>query len=166
MSRWKKGSSGLSRNSKNMASTKEIRRRIKSVKSTRQITKAMELVAAAKMRKAQMQTLATRAYARYAWELVQRLTDITNPSMHRLLKPASGTGRALIILMTSNRGLIGGFNHNIIETAAQYARKSGEADFISLGRKGRDNLRKMGFNIVADFEKKDTATSILDVQSL
>ena len=96
-----------------MPSTKEIRRRVKSVKSTRQITKAMELVAAAKMRKAQVQTLATRSYAQLAWQLIKNLTNKTDPRMHRLLRRPQRSGKSLIVLMTSNRGLIGAFNNNI-----------------------------------------------------
>ena len=84
-----------------MPSTKEIRRRIKSIKSTRQITKAMELVSAAKMRKAQMQTLATRAYAKYAWQLVQNLTVKADPRIHALLRPPKQNGRALMVVMSS-----------------------------------------------------------------
>lgn len=156
-----------------MPSTKEIRRRIKSVKSTRQITKAMELVSAAKMRKAQTQALATRAYARYAWELVQNLTRKSDPRMHRLLHQPRLTGHqpqgrmsALLIVMSSNRGLIGGFNNNIVSAAQALAGQFSNVDVVSLGKKGRDSLKKLGFNIAADFEKKDTASSVLDINAL
>jgi len=149
-----------------MPSTKEIRRRIKSVKSTRQITKAMELVSAAKMRKAQMQALATRAYAKYAWELIRNLTTKTDSRIHRLLRRPERADKALVVVMSSNRGLIGGFNNNIINTAAEYTKKFSKVDVITLGKKGRDSLRKLGFNIAADFEKKDTAASVLDINAL
>lgn len=149
-----------------MPSTKEIRRRIKSIKSTRQITKAMELVSAAKMRKAQMQTLATRAYAHYAWELVQNLTAKSDPRIHKLLRKPAQTNKVLMIVMTSNRGLIGGFNNNIVQTAFNYAKQFSNTNTITLGKKGRDSLRKQGFNIVADFEKKDSSAGVLDINSL
>ncbi|OGE83966.1 MAG: ATP synthase F1 subunit gamma [Candidatus Doudnabacteria bacterium RIFCSPHIGHO2_01_FULL_49_9] len=146
-----------------MPSTKEIRRRVKSVKSTRQITKAMELVAAAKMRKAQVQTLATRSYAQLAWQLIKNLTNKTDPRMHRLLRRPQRSGKSLIVLMTSNRGLIGAFNNNIAAKALEYARLSPSADFVTLGKKGREAVRKSGFNIVADFEKHDSAASVLAI---
>ncbi|HLB58709.1 MAG: ATP synthase F1 subunit gamma [Candidatus Doudnabacteria bacterium RIFCSPHIGHO2_01_FULL_46_14] len=159
-----------------MPSTKEIRRRIKSIKSTRQITKAMEMVSAAKMRKAQMQTLATRAYAKYAWELVQNLTSKSDPKLHRLLRKPEQTNRVLVIVMSSNRGLIGGFNNNIVQTAASYAKQFSNVDFITLGKKGRESIKKLslsaqggpasGWNIVADFEKKDMASGVLDINSV
>ena len=149
-----------------MPSTKEIRRRIKSIKSTRQITKAMELVSAAKMRKAQMQTLATRAYAKYAWQLVQNLTVKADPRIHALLRPPKQNGRALMVVMSSNRGLIGAFNNHITEAANAYARKFVGVDVITLGKKSRDSLKKLDFQIVADFEKKDTTNSVMDINIL
>ena len=160
-------------NPKTMPSTKEIRRRIKSVKSTRQITRAMEMVSAAKMRKAQMQTLATRAYARYAWELIHNLTSRSDPRAHKLLRQPRQTERqpenpenALLIVMSSNRGLIGGFNNNVTQTAINYAKQFSTCDVFTLGKKSRDSLRKIGLNIVADFEKKDTAAEIMDINAL
>src|SRR3989344_4801880 len=146
-----------------MPSTKEIRRRIKSVKSTRQITKAMELVSAAKMRKAQNQALATRTYAKLAWELIQNLTSKTDPRIHRLLRQTTKTSSAGILLIPSNRGLIGGFNSHIIEKALDYGRGFEKAEFVTLGKKGREAVKKSGFHITADFEKKDAASSVADI---
>src|SRR3989338_6640745 len=149
-----------------MPSTKEIRRRIKSVKSTRQITKAMELVSAAKMRKAQNQALATRTYAKLAWELIQNLTTKTDPRVHRLLRETASPASVGILLLTSNRGLIGGFNSHIVEKAVNYAKKFPKAEFVTLGKKGRDAVKKSGFNIVADFEKRDVISSVLDINAV
>ncbi len=149
-----------------MPSTKEIRRRIKSVKSTRQITKAMEMVSAAKMRKAQMQSLATRSYARYAWELVQNLTAGADSRIHKLLRQPDKISKVLMVVMTSNRGLIAGFNSNIVQTALNFAVKFPGVEVITLGKKGRDALRKAGLPIVADFEKKDVASEISSISSL
>lgn len=177
-----------------MASTKDIRRRIKSIKSTRQITRAMELVAAAKMRRAQSQALATRTYARLVWELTQDLASKTTSELHRLLRRPEEIKKIGVVLMTSNRGLIGGFNNNVINTALEYAARpplnlplsaaaaggekprkflphaKGEikegVEFITVGKKGRDAVRKRGFTIAAEFEKKDTAASVLDIVGL
>lgn len=155
-----------------MANTKDIRRRIKSIKSTRQITKAMELVAAAKMRKAQAQAQATRTYARLAWELVNNLTKTTDPSMHRLLDPRLEVKKIGLIVVSSNRGLAGSFNAQIFNTMNKYLKdeaveppspdegrgwRKGQIDveFVTVGKKVRDSLRKRGGNIAADFEKID-----------
>ena len=97
--------------------TKAIKRRLKSVSSTKKITKAMEMVAAAKMRKAVQAALDTRAYARTAWDLLVNLSK-TQKAMLPLLD-ARPVQRLLIILITSNRGLCGSFNSNIIRKTAE-----------------------------------------------
>lgn len=149
-----------------MPSTKEIRRRIKSVKSTRQITKAMELVAAAKMRRAQQQALSTRTYASLAWELVKNLSDKTDPRIHRLLRRPKEAKNVGIVLITSNRGLIGGFNNNIINTALNVAKGETHVEFVTLGKKGLSAVRKRSFTIAAEFEKKDAVFLELDIRPL
>ena len=98
-----------------MAGTKEIKRRIKSVKNTKKITKAMELVAASKMRRAVAQTLASRLYSSYSWELLTSLSlkleeNITHPFFTEQEK-----GKTLIVLITSNGSLCGGYNSQIIK---------------------------------------------------
>ena len=106
------------------SASREIKRRIKSITNTRKITKAMELVAASKMRKAARAVLATRAYSNAAWDIVKDLSTRTDPAHHPLLqrreKKVSKVG---LILITSNRGLCGGFNREIIESVAGYMRK-------------------------------------------
>src|SRR4051812_17343145 len=116
-----------------MPSTKEIRRRIKSIKSTKQITKAMEMVSAAKMRKAQMQALATRTYAKLAWELIQNLSSKTHASLHGLLHQPEKTENVAVVLMTSSRGLIGGFNAHLVGKAMSYAKQQKNVSFVTLG---------------------------------
>lgn len=146
-----------------MSSTKEIRRRIKSIRSTHQITKAMELVSAAKMRRAQLSALGTRTYSGLAWDLVKRLTQKAHPRWHKLLRRPRTIKKVAILLITSNRGLIGNFNNQIINTAAQYAKQYQEVEFITLGKKGYQAIRKKGRVVVADFEKKETAVSIIEL---
>lgn len=145
-----------------MPSTKELRRRIKSIKSTRQITKAMEMVSAAKMRRAQMQALASRTYAGLAWELVSNLASQTHPDLHRLLKVPEKIENVGVVLLTSNRGLIGGFNNNLINIALGVAANT-KVEYITLGKKGREGIRKRGAMIAAEFEKKDITGSIADI---
>jgi len=148
-----------------MPSTQDIRRRIRSVKNTKQITKAMELVAAAKMRKAQQYALATRSYANLAWEMLKNLSDKTDPRLHKLLSHRKGGGKSAALLITSNRGLIGAFNNSLIKKALEFAGGGSEqTDVISMGKKGRDAMRKRGFNLVAEFNKEDTISSIQDIR--
>lgn len=139
-----------------MSSSKELRRRIKSIRSTRQITKAMELVSAAKMRKAQAAALASRTYAKLAWELIQSVSGKVNFEVHNLLRKPDEVNNVGILLVTSNRGLIGGFNNNIISKALQFAKRFPSVEFLVIGKKGRDAVKKRGFTIAAEFEKKDT----------
>ncbi|MBI4049899.1 MAG: ATP synthase F1 subunit gamma [Candidatus Doudnabacteria bacterium] len=146
-----------------MASTKEIRRRIRSIRSTRQITKAMELVSAAKMRRAQQQALSSRTYARLVWELVSNLMPQTHPELHRLLREPQNGRKTAIILMASNRGLIGAFNNNITAKGFDYAKTQSAVAFITLGNKGRETVKKTS-EVAADFEKLDAAADVLEIR--
>ncbi len=152
-------------------SPKIIKRRIRSVGNTKKITKAMELVSAAKMRKAVARTLASRAYAGTAWELVQRLTmrvDYQHPLLGNKLgvddseELQQKQGKITVIVISSNRGLCGSFNARI----ATEALKMKDVEYITMGRKSRDIIRRTGAAIVADFEKKDVTTSITDISPL
>ena len=140
-----------------MASTREIRRRIRSVKNIAQVTKAMEAVSAAKMRKAQQQVLATRAYAQAAQEVlshIARMTGVEDQYGH-LLRPRPNIKRVGILLVTADRGLAGGFNANIIRRAAQYIRErrqgGAQVEVVTVGRKGRDWLLRYDPIIRAEF---------------
>lgn len=142
--------------------TKAIKRRIKSVGNTKKITKAMELVSAAKMRKAVAAAVNTRAYATLAAELLTNLSASTKTDTPLLaVRPIKNI---LLILVTSNRGLCGSFNANIIrKTAAKMknpkqlahtlAIEEGEVmvDVIGVGKKGAEFAKKMGYNLIASF---------------
>ncbi|MFC1663449.1 F0F1 ATP synthase subunit gamma, partial [Patescibacteria group bacterium] len=105
-----------------MAQTRDIKRRIRSVTNTKKITKAMEMVAAAKMRKAVAAVLASRDYARQAWNVVLHLAQKTDPAHHPLLtkRPVKKIG---LLLISANRGLVGGFNSQMVKAAHEYAKK-------------------------------------------
>ena len=130
-----------------MPSLKDLRNRISSVKSTRKITKAMQMVAAAKLRRAQEAATAARPYAQRMDKLLANLNKrATRSGASRLLV---GTGKDdvhLLIVMTAERGLCGGFNSNISKLARQDAHRlisSGKTvKILSVGRKGADNLRR------------------------
>jgi len=152
--------------------TREIKRRIRSVANTKKITKAMELVAAAKMRKATQAVLATRSYANSAWEIVKNLSATTDPALHPLLQKRAVVKKIGVILITSNRGLCGGFNREIIERVAKYIRKHKnqkvdiEAEVLLMGTRGRDIMFKHGHEVVAEFTKFDVTTRIAEVSPL
>ncbi len=130
-----------------------IRRRIKSITNTRKITKAMELVAAAKMRKAISGVLATRPYAEAAWRAVEEIARRADASTHPLLRQDRAAGRALVILFTSDRGLCGGINSRMAKKLLEFlsGRDPRQFDFVAVGKKGQQLLGRRGFNLVASF---------------
>ena len=152
--------------------TREIKRRIRSIKNTRQITKAMELVSAAKMRKAVANVLATRTYAKLAWEMLGELAQRTEPSRHPLLVRRKAPGRLGLVLITSNRGLCGGFNHQLTHRANQYIAKhlkqpgARGADVIAVGKRGRDIMVRYNLPLAAEFTKTDITTRWEEVRPL
>ena len=125
-----------------------IRKRIKTVSSTVKITKAMKMIAAVKLRKMQQQAINARAYSRKIEEMVQEITSRIDTTMHPLMRRPVEIKKGIIILATSDRGLCGGFNSNIIRHTVQVimdAKKDNiDLDFIAVGRKGRDSLRRFG----------------------
>jgi F-type H+-transporting ATPase subunit gamma len=125
-----------------MPSLRDIRRRIVSVKNTQQITNAMKMVSAAKLQRAQERVLATRPYAERMGFIVEHLQARVRPTAHPLLTPRD-EGKTLLLLITSDRGLCGGFNTNVERLALEQLRQlstNGEVDIIAVGKKGRDYL--------------------------
>jgi F-type H+-transporting ATPase subunit gamma len=130
-----------------MASLKSIRKRINSVKNTRQITKAMKMVAAAKLRRAQESVLAARPYAEKLAEVLQRLAGSGGEGVGPLLRKEKpeNSERALLIVVSSDRGLCGGFNANISKAAEAFLRenssKFADISLVTIGRKSHEYLR-------------------------
>lgn len=137
-----------------MPSTKELRRRIRSVKSTAQITKAMQMVAATKMRRAQNQALNGRPYSQTLQLAVAELMPAITRGMNPLLQQNSSTKTA-ILLLTTDKSLCGALNANVIRLAQQFSRDNKEAEFFTIGKKGRDYIVKSNKNLSADFENTD-----------
>jgi F-type H+-transporting ATPase subunit gamma len=127
-----------------MASLKSIKKRIVSVKNTRQITKAMKMVSAAKLRRAQESVVAARPYAGKLAEVLQSLAGSVEGDLHPLLEKREAK-KLLLVVITSDRGLCGGFNGNLCKAAERYIKeKQGEFGQISLmtvGRKGYEALK-------------------------
>ncbi len=131
-----------------------IRKRIKTVTNTAKITKAMKMIAAVKLRKMQQQAVNARAYSRKIEEMVHEITAQIDTTMHPLMRRPEKIKKSLIILATSDRGLCGGFNSNIIRLLSQEIleskKENRELDFVTTGRKGRDFLRRYNLHIKLD----------------
>ncbi len=135
-----------------MANLRDIRRRIKSVKNTAQITRAMQLVAAAKMKKAQDQALAGREYSKQLNGVLQDISENFSEATHPLLENRSG-GRELVILISTDKGLCGAINTNLAKIVRRDT--SANADYLTIGRKLRIMMEKLSRPIIADFSVKD-----------
>jgi F-type H+-transporting ATPase subunit gamma len=142
-----------------MPNLRDIRRRIKSVKNTSQITKAMQMVAATKMRRAQQAALALRPYADRLDQLAAHLyANIgTAEVSHPLLKKREGgNGKTAVLVLTSEKGLCGPLNTNLLREVLK--NDGPDKVYISVGKKGRQVLVRLKKNLLADFELKDTPT--------
>ncbi|MBI3752499.1 MAG: ATP synthase F1 subunit gamma [Deltaproteobacteria bacterium] len=131
-----------------MPNLKDIKRRIKSVKSTQQITKAMKMVAAAKLKRAQDDITAARPYAEKMLDIMNSLASRVRPDAHPLLSKRGGN-KIEMLVVTSDRGLCGGFNSNIFRAAEGFIRKNGDAEISVniIGRKAKDYFKRRDMNI-------------------
>lgn len=175
-----------------MSSGKDIKRRIKSINNTKKITRAMEMVSAAKMRRAVASVLAIRAYAHSAWSVLTNLARAFSEYNVGLLerRPVKAV---LMVVITSNKGLCGSFNSNISKKiieqiknperlmandlfkakpltgqglALKEASKELKIDFITVGKKGEALVKKLGRNIVASFPELTYLPGIESVRAL
>ena len=136
-----------------MASTRDIRRRIKSVKNTAQITKAMQMVAAAKMRKAQQAALVGRPYAQLLTEIMTEAAANMSGFDHPLMQPRPAAKHA-VILVGTDRGLCGGLNSNLFREASKLDKDT--TVFVTAGRKASQFIARTKRNLAAEFTYKDT----------
>jgi F-type H+-transporting ATPase subunit gamma len=134
-----------------MASQRDIRRRIGAVKNIKQITRAMQIVAASKLKRAQDATLASRPYSEKLDEVLADLAAVLGGEDHPLLAEREG-GKRLIVLITTDRGLAGPLNTNTIRFAARaITEDQGDLAVVTVGRKGRDAMRRAGLPLEAHF---------------
>jgi F-type H+-transporting ATPase subunit gamma len=127
-----------------MATLKAIRKRISSIRNTQQITKAMKMVSAAKLRRAQEAAVQARPYADKMTELLRNLSARVSREAHPLLR-ARDEHKIDLVLFTSDRGLCGGYNANLIRAAESFTRREGsgkEINLVLVGRKGADHFRR------------------------
>ncbi|MDD5721310.1 MAG: ATP synthase F1 subunit gamma [Candidatus Pacebacteria bacterium] len=148
-----------------MAGTKEIKRRIKSVRNTKKITKAMELVSASKMKRAVSATLASRLYAEYSWGVLTSVATNIGDSTNSLFIERE-VKNILFVLITSNRGLCGAYNAQVIKKVISLLKleeKNTKIDFITIGKKGDIAMRRIDKNIIASFTELPDKISLSDI---
>ncbi len=140
-----------------MAGLKEIRTRIASVKTTRQVTSAMKMVSAAKLKKAQDAIMQIRPYAEKLHQILTSLSASLENVEGSVYTQAREPEKVLVILVSSNRGLCGGFNANVSKKAIELAattyaqqQKLGKLDFMCIGKQGERQLKHRGFKVVAN----------------
>jgi len=138
-----------------MASLKDVKLKITGIRKTKQITKAMFMVASAKLRGAQSRIERFRPYAAKFKTVLNDLAGKTDSSTHPLLQKHAEQRKTVILLATSDRGLCGGFNLTLIAKAVRLAKEKQannlQVAFICIGKKGRDAIRKAGFEILAAY---------------
>jgi len=154
---------------------KEIKQRIKSVKNTKKITKAMEMVSAAKMRKAIQSVLGTRTYAMLARNLMKRLGG--TPGMSSPLMEVRPVSKVLVIMISSNRGLCGSFNANLFKNIAPLLKEKKhtlttgatsdiEIEIIGVGKKSAHFAKRYGFSLVAAYDAINDNPSVEEISPI
>jgi F-type H+-transporting ATPase subunit gamma len=175
-----------------MPGIKELKTRIKSISGTRKVTRAMQMVSAAKMRKSQDATMKSRTYASLAWELIldieagsnavdvipedrsaqgglsgihnQELEAGSESGMAQLMMTYPKATKIAVLILTTNRGMVGSLNSNLISVVQKTIQTGGtDADIITYGRKGRDVMVRSHKEVLADFEKFDRTISTEDI---
>jgi F-type H+-transporting ATPase subunit gamma len=149
-----------------VATERELRKRIRSIHNIGQVTRALEAVAASRVRKAQSTVLATRPYARKAWEVLEHLAGQAGDvgQLHPLLEVRTEIKAASIILFTSDRGLCGAFNTNMVRKTLDFMdRSSVPVTLVTVGRKGRDLMIRAGRQITAEFTHIGDLPGILEI---
>jgi F-type H+-transporting ATPase subunit gamma len=134
-----------------MPSLLDLRRRIRAVKSTQQITKAMKMISASKLRRAQDRVISARPFARHMQRVLNSVASRVDSSTHPLLaeREPSPDAKILLIVITADKGLCGGFNTNVIKAASTFiaAAGAGPVNLGLVGRKGRDFFKRRGFEV-------------------
>lgn len=155
-----------------MATLRQIRARIRSVKNISQVTRAMEMIAAAEMRRAQQATLASRNFSEKAREVMRYVATEPGRSknLHPLLEERTDIKSIAVVLYSADRGLAGAYNVNVIRKATDFVKpfeRDGKAvEFITVGKRGRDLMRRFGKNVIADFSGMGTRPEIVQVSAL
>jgi F-type H+-transporting ATPase subunit gamma len=151
-----------------MGSAREVKNRIKSVKNIAQITRALEAVSASRVRRAQERVLASRNYAEKAWEILLNVNAASkgNPQ-HPMLAQREEVNSVLLVVITSDRGLAGSYNTNVLRVAERFAQRLGKpVKYVAIGRKGRDTLFRQGKDVIAEFSDMPADPTVADVSAI
>ncbi len=132
-----------------MASMQDIKRRKNSIQSTQQITKAMKLVSTVKLQRAKSKAESTKPYFNMMYATVSSILEKTDNVMHPYLTE-NGSDKKAVITITSNRGLAGGYNSNVIKEMEAQGLKPSDCEIFTVGRKGYEILSRKGYHIVKD----------------
>lgn len=135
-----------------MASMRDIKRRKDSISSTGQITKAMKLVSTVKLQKSKNRAESSKPYFDYMYNTVTNILDKAGEIQHPYLQ-GKETSKKAVIVITSNRGLAGGYNSNVVKLITNGELKKEELEIYAVGRKGRDALARKGYEIKNDYSE-------------
>ncbi|MBT3190349.1 MAG: ATP synthase F1 subunit gamma [Anaerolineae bacterium] len=151
-----------------MASARDMRLRIRSIKNIAQVTRALEAVSASKVNKAVAQVEGTRPYASKAWQVLQHVAmQPGRETLHPLLTDRTEIKKTLVLLLSSDRGLAGAYNTNVIRFNMQnFGEKHDVVEYITVGKKGRDLIMRRGGNVTAEFSDLPAAPSFADVSAI
>ncbi|MDE7200124.1 MAG: ATP synthase F1 subunit gamma [Lachnospiraceae bacterium] len=148
-----------------MASMRDIKRRKGSIQSTQQITKAMKLVSTVKLQRAKQRAEQSKAYFNCMYETVTSMLAKTGSLNHPYLKKGE-SGKKAVIVITSNRGLAGGYNSNVVKLITQGDFKKDELEIYAIGKKGKDALNRYGYHIMEENSEIIEEPSYVDAMAI
>ena len=148
-----------------MASMRDIKRRKDSIQSTGQITKAMKLVATVKLQKAKSRAEESKPYFNYMYDTVTSMLEKSGNISHPYLQAGESTKKGFIVI-TSNRGLAGGYNSNLVKMITKGDFKKEDCVIYAVGRKGRETLERLGYEIKADYSEVINEPLYKDAQEI
>ncbi|MEI8314185.1 MAG: ATP synthase F1 subunit gamma [Verrucomicrobiota bacterium] len=150
-----------------MASLRDIRRRIKGVKNIRQVTRAMNMIAAARLRRAQGKAESARPYAERISVILQDVVASSGGAARHPLMASREVKRIALVVVTSDRGLCGAFNAGVIREAQRFFQEQTvPVDVITVGRKGREHFHRLGANIVQQFPQPSRDVRLEEIGSI
>ena len=149
-----------------MPSERDLRRRVKSVKNIQQLTRAMQLVAASKMRRAQDAVLAARPFEQRLREVLNDLAPYADPEVSPLLGRRDSAKKVSVVLITTDRGLVGPMNVNLLRMALRFAQERPAVQYIAVGRKGISSLRRIRASVTAEFPGIPDRPSTADTNAI
>ena len=144
---------------------KQVKNKIQSTKKTGQVTKAMESVSAVKMRKSQERAFASRPYVQAAMRILMRVLKAQEATQHPLLQRRE-SGRHLLVIVTSDKGLAGSVNSAVLKQAEQYLAKHPETDIVAVGRKAADFARRERKTILTEYTNVGDDVTVADVEAM